>query len=919
MCKMSWLRNLPAAQRAAAWGAFLTLAGIMAGHAFLETARDALFLASLPAADLPWMYLGIAAGAILVAGLHRFTRRFHSHFVLSTMLFASATVTLGFWLFINRVGPEALYALYLWSGLYATTLVVQFWLVTSEAYTITQAKRVYGFVGAGGVVGAIAGAAIARLITVWFEPHQLLLAAFVTLTLSGLAPLIGLRCHDVEPQARPGAKRPRRGTALLGSIGRDPYLLRLALLVLISSVAITGVDYLFKSSVASSVDASELGAFFATVNIALNALALAAQLFLVPLVLRKVGVSKALAVLPVFLVAGTAGLAAGGGLLAAMLLIGAQGSLRHTLHRTGAELLYVPIAKHPRARAKAFIDGTGVRVGQAIGSLGILALVSASHSETILAVLVLGFSVLWIAVALSLQPHYLHIFRDNLSRGAIQTRVDLPPLDLESLEALIATLNSGEDAEVLAALELLRAEGKERLIPGLILYHPSTAVVLRALDIFEDGGRADALGIAERLHLHSDPEVRSAAMRLHSAAKPDESFLRAGLGDESPAVRATALVGLMVGGWMPREKAQGALEQLVREGPVEARLAIVNAVRRNCDAVGQRLLIALAKAPEREVRRRTAESMAEVADPRFLPSLLAMLAERDVRAAARTALVSMGREGLDFLTESMADLSLPHEVRRHIPRTVSRFRPSQAAPILLERLRDEPDGLIRFKILRGLGTMRADNPALRLDSTALREITARNIESAYQMIDWRLAFEAASDPTEARDTPGSELLVELLRDKARHAVERIFRLLGLQHPQEDFSRIYRGLQSKDARVQASAREILENTLPKQTRGAVLGLIDEIPDRERLAHASPFYSARQPLQSDDALRDLLDRGGESLQCLAAYHVGERGLTQLKPSLEELASSESELVTDVAQTALDLLDRRGKDRVRHATAV
>jgi hypothetical protein len=331
--------------------------------------------------------------------------------------------------------------------------------------------------------------------------------------------------------------------------------------------------------------------------------------------------------------------------------------------------------------------------------------------------------------------------------------------------------------------------------------------------------------------------------------------------------------------------------------------------------VSRHILIELARAPEREVRKRTAETMAEVANPQFLPALLAMLAERDVRAAARAALVSMGREALDFLAASMADRSLPDEVRRHIPRTISRFRPSSAAPILLARLLEEPDGLVRFKILRGLGTMRADNPSLRLDPAVLRKVTERNIETAYRMIDWRLALEDGAARSADGDTPGSELLVALLEDKGRHAIERIFRLLGLQHPQEDFGRIFRGLQSRDPRVRASAREILENTLPAKTRVAVLGLIDDLPDRERLSRAAPYYIPRT-LNREDVLRAALEREGQALPCLAAYNVAELGLAELRPNLEALSASDSKLVTDVVKTALALLDGRDAEKARHA---
>jgi len=40
--------------------AFLVQFGVLAAHTILETGRDALFLARLPAAQLPWMYLAIA-------------------------------------------------------------------------------------------------------------------------------------------------------------------------------------------------------------------------------------------------------------------------------------------------------------------------------------------------------------------------------------------------------------------------------------------------------------------------------------------------------------------------------------------------------------------------------------------------------------------------------------------------------------------------------------------------------------------------------------------------------------------------------------------------------------------------------------------------------------------------------------------
>src|SRR5439155_10826496 len=145
-----------------------------------------------------------------------------------------------------------------------------------------------------------------------------------------------------------------------------PYLTRLSGLVLVSTVAVTLADYVFKSTVAKNVPAADLGAFFASFYMVLNVLALTAQLALMGWLLRVLGLHRALWVLPTLLLLGSAGVAFGGGLLAALVLKGADGALRPALHRTTTELLFLPIPDGLRARAKPLIDVVGQRGGQAL-------------------------------------------------------------------------------------------------------------------------------------------------------------------------------------------------------------------------------------------------------------------------------------------------------------------------------------------------------------------------------------------------------------------------------------------------------------------------------------------------------------------------------------------------------------------------
>ena len=53
------LESIRAYERRDATVGFLMLLVMMAGHAALETARDGLFLTTLPATRLPWAYLAM--------------------------------------------------------------------------------------------------------------------------------------------------------------------------------------------------------------------------------------------------------------------------------------------------------------------------------------------------------------------------------------------------------------------------------------------------------------------------------------------------------------------------------------------------------------------------------------------------------------------------------------------------------------------------------------------------------------------------------------------------------------------------------------------------------------------------------------------------------------------------------------------
>lgn len=913
---MALLQDVRPEERRAATTAFITLFGIIASHTVLETARDALFLARLPASQLPWVYLAMAGVAVAIAQVPApRLRRLLGPSGLSASLGAMAGVTAVFWALPGLRSDWGLRALYVWSGLVGTLSSLQFWLVLGETFTITQAKRVYRFVGIGSLLGAVAGAFLARVVSEQLGAARLIPTASLLMALTAVGPALLLR--RPREHSSDDAASSLRWTLdeARGLIADQPYVTRLAGLVLVSTVAVTLGDYVFKSAVARHIPAAQLGEFFATFYMALNFLALLAQLLLMGWLLRTVGLHRALWTLPILLFLGASGVAIGGGLPAALLLKGADGTLRHSVHRTGTELLFLPIPDALRARVKPVIDVFGQRGGQAIASLFILSQLQLGRGDVALAIAAAALCAVWVAAAAELIPHYVQMFRQALRVGMIQEAGGLPELDLNSLEALFAGLNSGDDAEVVAAMELLQAEGRGGLIPALILYHPSKPVVLRALEIFETSGRKDFVALADRLLQSSDPEIRSAALRARTAAHAEQRVLRAAMEDESPLVRATAAVNLVAGGWAS-EGVQALVAPLLASGLPVWRRAVARAIERRPDAAFDRTLQHLALAPEVDVQVSVANAMGALRDERCLGTLLAMLSRHEVRAAAGAALLRFGETGLRFLDESLADASFPHELRRQIPRTIRRFPPRDAARLLQRHLLGERDGMVRFKILRALNRLATDNPGLALDRSLLKESVQRTLAALFELSQWQHDLQQGVRERPERATPGHELLATLLRDKETHALERLFRLLGLLYRNENFESIHRGINSPNARLKSSSRELLEAVLRPPLREAVLNVIDAAPWPERAAIAAAHYQPRAR-GYEDLLQHLIDSPSETVRSFAAHHVAELGLTRLRPALEARRSQETALfVGRVLEKSLLLLDRRGAGTLGYA---
>jgi len=846
--------DVRAGEGRAATVAFLSLFIFMTGHGVLETARDALFLSRLPATQLPWVYFTMAvAGLGAVWLVRRSSRRSGAQLVSSLAIAAAGTALLA----LAARGNTALvpYVVYVWVGGVATIVSVLFWQWLGDRFTVGQAKRLFAPIGSGGMLGV----ALGSLLAAWLAKRLSspgLIAVGAAFLMGAAIPAFVIRKNDQ------GDERPKTGlVAPYRIMATEPHARRLLYLALAASVTLTLADYLFKSMVATFVEREQLATFFGGLYGTANFLGLVLQVGATAWILRRVGPVRSLAILPTVAAIAATVLAAVPALAVILVIKAADEALRHSVQRSAFEVLFLPLPGGTRRSIKGVVEVVGQRGGQALASAAILVLVAAGVSSRALAIGVALLASLWLTGLWGTTRIYLDLFRRRLQAGARYLATALPELNLAALEVLLAALNSVEATEVRAALAILKEQGRGDLIPPLLMHHPARAVALSALDTLARSGRRDIEPMVARLLESEDPARRVAALLALEQLAPERRLLLAHVADKEPRVRAAALVALA----RQPEHETTVLRRAVAiaAGPdQEMRLALAHAIAQRPDARWIEVLVALAKSGDDGVLMEVARAARTLPSNALIPTLIEALSSRPARDAAREALTANADAAVAQLGQALSDPRVALAVKRHIPRTLARFGSKEAVRILTEHLAAEQDGMVRYKALRALGAMRAKNSSLQLDNEQLEDLARATLARAVELMRQRVALERHG----AEGSPSGDALIALLREKQQHAMERLFRLLGLMESSQDLHLLYEGLRRPSPKSRAASREILAHTIDGGLRDRLLVLVDDLEDEAKLsrlqvgAEAPSLVAALEQLRADrsEAVRLFADR-------------------------------------------------------------
>ncbi|MFL6280118.1 MAG: Npt1/Npt2 family nucleotide transporter [Vicinamibacterales bacterium] len=865
----------------------------MAGYNVVKPATRSQFIDSLGADNIPYVQLG--AGLIMgfvIQGYTSAMRLLPRRWVFVATQAVMVGLLLVFWTLFKTNASWVSVAFYLWGVLAGSLLISQFWSLANDIYDARQAKRVFGFIGGGASLGGIIGAGLAGQYARAIGTNNLLLVAAVLLAICGvIVSFIAMRERPSgadAPVVNEKGMSPREAVALLI---KSKHFQIIALVISFAAIGAGIVEQQVNMAVAQAIPGKDgRTAFLANVIFYSSIAGFLIQMTLTSRVHRLLGIGFALLLLP-FTLGGTATL-----MLAIPALWTAttarvlDTSLRYTVDKTTREILFMPLPTAMKYRAKPFADVAVDRFAKGVGAaMLIVAIKFAGFSWSQLSYLSIVVAALWIAMALRARREYLQSFRRSLESRVMEVKdLRIPGADLSTIETLMQELSQPDAARVVYAIDMLESLDKRNLVTPLLLYHESPDVRRRALKAIGSVRRDIALNWlpqVRRMLGDTDSGVRSAAIAAICAISNEDatSLSRPLLADPDPRIRITAAVALAASRDPDDvDTAENALMDLATDSRSSSRgirRDVAAAVRHIENPRFHRLLIPLLYDEAPDVAHQAMESVqaAGAADFIFVPTLVALLRNRQLKARARAVIVSYGEPVVDVLAHFLRDPEEEIWVRRHIPTSLAQI-PSQKSVDVLVAALEESDGFLRYKAIAALDRLRRTDAPLSFPRETLERHTLLQGMHYFNYLSLYSNLLAA-------ESKSHDLLSRTLEQKMERTTDRIYRLLSLIYPWRDIGAAQWTLSHGDARSRASASEYLDNILTGQLRKRIMPVLEDLPIQERVKRGNVLLKTR-PRDVEETLLHLINDDDQVIAAVAIDVVRQNKLWTLGDDIEHV---------------------------------
>ena len=329
------------------------------------------------------LYLGtlalmVVANIIYAALVARFRRA-----SIITIFFRAAMLCIALFAFLLYTQPAEPSALlgntfFIWFSVFNVLATSVFWQLMADTHSLENSKRLFGFIGVGGTLGAIAGSAYAWQLAEILGPAGLMLCAILLLE---AAAQLAKRISANQSNQTNAHQEPIGGSpfAAFKDILQSPYLIAIAAYILLFTICSTLLWFQKMRIVNAAVEGTNAQtATFAAIELAAQSATVILQLCLTSRIIRLLGVGKTLAIVPLITVAGFVALALSPTILIYTIFEATRKASNYALSKPARETLFTVVPREDKYKAKALIDTFVYRAGDVVGTGVDLALAAAA-------------------------------------------------------------------------------------------------------------------------------------------------------------------------------------------------------------------------------------------------------------------------------------------------------------------------------------------------------------------------------------------------------------------------------------------------------------------------------------------------------------------------------------------------------------
>ncbi len=878
---------------------------VLFAYYIIKPVSRAIFLDRFNIDKLPWLY-------ILIAGVGGFLAYFYTRLAVKASLktavnFAtvfSIVVLVAFWWLIRLNIGWIVYAFNIWVSLFSVSLVAQGWLIAANIFTPREAKRLYGILGVGSVIGAAFGGTFTAFMVRIIGTTNLILASAGMVVLSYIPFAIMVSKMNVALKSAKGGEEEEDFSfgEILGALRKHRHLQVIMGIMVLTFIIDVMVEFQFNAQAKLAYhNKADLTAFLGNFyGFYLNLATFIFQFFLTGWIVSRFGVGGTLQIMPISIALASIAALISPDVLSTAATRLTEASTRYSFNKTGMELLYLPLPLELRNRTKAFIDVFVDRMSRGIGGM-ILVLATTVFALAIrdVAIIVMVFSVIWIYLSIVAKREYITTVRNRLDTRRLDfesARINVD--DPATLRVLAETALSPSPRQAAYALSVLGGIDINRwrnMVPmDRLLQSPSPEVRAMVYDLAMKGGMPDYRQHAMeeiRSARENSPAVRAAVQYALKSSGERQQLAARLLAHPNPAV-AEATVRSLID---QPELAQNLitpdwLEQTVHDpDPARRRLAAI-AVCTHGEA-GSAILRDLLNDDDRDVVAAALRTAAALKNRDYLPAILRRLGDVHLRGTAVEALAEYGPGIIGTLSDLMDDESVSLTVRRQIPR-VLRLIPNQRSVSALMGFISHPNLALRGAVLRALNRLRENAPDLDYGSIPVSERVLDEAKYYFQMNASLVAFREYGKP----QTPAG-LLVSTLQHRLEESLDRLFRLLGLKYPPRQIYAAYLAINRGSHDDTAAALEFLDTVLEKDLKRIVMPLLEDAGNAE--LRGRDLFKIDVP-DVETAVRDLINTGDEWLASCAIATAAQLSLRNLAADIHEVGERAD---GDVCQVARD----------------